>query len=117
MTFAAVMLAACVAVSPVSDRIVAGDLAATSPAFAALDPDTMIGWAPAPGVRRDFPVAELHRSASGSAGSAGSGVVRGTESGAARSGPPSGGHTISSARRPGTARGFQPGSGARRRTR
>lgn len=61
MTVVAVMFAACLAVSPVSDRIVAGDLAPTSLAFAALDADTMIGWAPAPGVRRDFAVAELRR--------------------------------------------------------
>jgi flagella basal body P-ring formation protein FlgA len=61
MPIVGVALAVCVAVSAASDRIVAGDLAPVSPAFAALAPDAMIGWAPGPGVRRDFPVAELRR--------------------------------------------------------
>lgn len=56
-------LAACLAVSAVSDQIRAGDLAPASPAFAALDPGTVVGWAPAPGVRRVFGVAELRRMA------------------------------------------------------
>ena len=57
----AAALAACLAVSPTTDQVRAGDLAAASPAFAALDPDTVIGWAPAPGVRRIFAAAELRR--------------------------------------------------------
>ncbi|HLK49844.1 MAG TPA: flagellar basal body P-ring formation chaperone FlgA [Bryobacteraceae bacterium] len=56
-----VVLAACLVVSATSDRVRAGDLAAAGPAFAALDPDTVIGWAPAPGVQRVFSAAELRR--------------------------------------------------------
>jgi flagella basal body P-ring formation protein FlgA len=54
-------LAACLAVSAVSDHIRAVDLAPASEAFAALDPETVIGLAPAPGVRRVFSAAELGR--------------------------------------------------------
>jgi flagella basal body P-ring formation protein FlgA len=54
-------LAACLAVSAVSDHIRAVDLAPASETFAALDPATVIGLAPAPGVRRVFSVAELRR--------------------------------------------------------
>ena len=56
-----VALAACLAVSAVSDHVRAGDLALASQAFAALDPETVIGLAPAPGVRRVFSAAELRR--------------------------------------------------------
>ena len=61
MGIAVVALAACLAVPAASDRIAAGDLAAACPALATLDPTTIIGWAPAPGVPRVFPVAELRR--------------------------------------------------------
>src|SRR5579872_6657454 len=56
-----VALAACLAVPAVSDQIRAADLAPASPAFAALDPAAVVGWAPAPGVQRVFPAAELRR--------------------------------------------------------
>jgi flagella basal body P-ring formation protein FlgA len=56
-------LAACVAVPAASDKIVAGDLAPFSPAFANVNPAAFIGWAPAPGVRGIFSVAELRRTA------------------------------------------------------
>jgi flagella basal body P-ring formation protein FlgA len=56
-----VALVACLAVSAASDRILAGYLAAQSEAFAALDPGAVIGWAPAPGIRRVFSTAELRR--------------------------------------------------------
>jgi len=55
------LLAACLAVPARSDHVVAGDLAAASAAFAAVDPDAVVGWAPAPGMARIFPVAELRR--------------------------------------------------------
>ena len=56
-----VALAACLAVPAVSDQIRAADLAPASRAFAELDPAAVVGWAPAPGVQRVFPVAELRR--------------------------------------------------------
>lgn len=56
-----VALAACLSVSAVSDHVRAGDLAPASEAFAGLDPETVIGLAPAPGVRRVFSMAELGR--------------------------------------------------------
>lgn len=56
-------LAACVAVPAGSDKIVAGDLAPRSPAFAEVEAAAFIGWAPAPGVRRIFSAAELRRTA------------------------------------------------------
>jgi len=43
------------------DRILAGDLAAEIPAFAKWAPDTELGYAPAPGLRRVFRAAELER--------------------------------------------------------
>ncbi len=52
----------CVAVE--GDRIRAADLAAVVPAFAAMPPDTELGYSPAPGVRRVFHAAELRRLAS-----------------------------------------------------
>jgi flagella basal body P-ring formation protein FlgA len=42
------------------DRIIAGDLAASLPAFAQLAPDTALGASPLPGVRRVFHRPELH---------------------------------------------------------
>ena len=56
-----VALAACLAVPAISDQIRAADLAPASAAFAALDPAAVVGWAPAPGVQRVFPAAELRR--------------------------------------------------------
>ena len=56
-------LAACMVVPSGSDKIVAGDLAPRSPAFTEVDAAAFIGWAPAPGVRRIFSVAELRRTA------------------------------------------------------
>jgi flagella basal body P-ring formation protein FlgA len=50
---------ACHAVN--SDRIVSGDLAAVSPDFAGLPPETAIGYAPQPGGRRTLEPAELLR--------------------------------------------------------
>ncbi len=58
---ASIALAACVAIPAASDSIVAGDVAASIPAFATLPADTVLGWAPAPGVRRVFRAAELGR--------------------------------------------------------
>ena len=49
--------AACLQVD--ADRILAKDLAVARPEFAALDPETEIGFAPNPGVIRVFQVAEL----------------------------------------------------------
>jgi len=53
------MAMACVAVD--GDRIRARDLASAVPAFAAVPPDTEMGYTPAPGVRRVFHAAELGR--------------------------------------------------------
>ena len=61
MGLLAVAVAACLPVSSVSDHIRAVDLAPASETFAALDPATVIGLAPAPGVRRVFSAAELRR--------------------------------------------------------
>lgn len=54
-------LAGCLPVS--SDVIRAEDLAKAAPAFAAAPPDTRIGYAPVPGARRTFQVADLEREA------------------------------------------------------
>jgi flagella basal body P-ring formation protein FlgA len=54
-------LAACLSLSPASDRVVAGDLAATFPEWAAVPPGTALGLAPAPGVQRIFRLPELRR--------------------------------------------------------
>jgi len=54
-------LAACLSVQPASEHVVAGDLASASASFASLPPDTVLAWAPEPGVPRVFPVAELRR--------------------------------------------------------
>jgi len=58
---AAFALAGCLAVSAGADRILAGDLAAAFPAFAAASPDAEIALAPAPGVVRIFRAPELQR--------------------------------------------------------
>jgi len=58
---AAFALAGCLAVSAGADRIVAGDLAAALPAFAAANPDAEVALAPAPGVARVFTAPELQR--------------------------------------------------------
>jgi flagella basal body P-ring formation protein FlgA len=52
-------LAACLSLSPASDRVLAGDLAAAFPEWAAVPPGTELGLAPAPGVRRVFRLPEL----------------------------------------------------------
>lgn len=57
-------LAACVAIGANADHVVAGDLAAASPAFAGIPADTVLGWAPAPGAPRVFHRSELRRLAS-----------------------------------------------------
>jgi flagella basal body P-ring formation protein FlgA len=49
--------AACISVS--GDRIRAADLAPTIPGFFAVDPEQIIGYAPAPGVQRVFTAREL----------------------------------------------------------
>src|SRR5208282_472496 len=46
------------------DRILARDLAAATPAFALWPPETELGYAPAPGLRRVLRAAELRRLAS-----------------------------------------------------
>jgi flagella basal body P-ring formation protein FlgA len=58
---AAFALAGCLAVSAGADRILAGDLAAAFPAFAAAPADAEIALAPAPGVARVFRAPELQR--------------------------------------------------------
>jgi len=61
MPLAAFALAGCLAVGAGSDRIVAGDLAAAFPQWAAVPPDTPLALAPAPGVLRVFRLQELRR--------------------------------------------------------
>jgi flagellar basal body P-ring formation protein FlgA len=58
---AAFALTGCLAVGAGADRILAGDLAAASPVFAAASPDAEIALAPAPGVVRVFSAPELRR--------------------------------------------------------
>ena len=58
---AAFALAGCLAVGTARDRIVAGDLAAGFPQWAAVPAETTLGLAPAPGVQRVFRVLELRR--------------------------------------------------------
>ena len=60
---AAFALAGCLAVGAARDRIVAGDLAARFPQWAAVPPETPLALAPAPGVERVFRVLELRRMA------------------------------------------------------
>lgn len=43
------------------ERILAGDIARAVPAFAAIAPELVLGYAPAPGARRSFGAAELAR--------------------------------------------------------
>jgi flagella basal body P-ring formation protein FlgA len=61
MPMAVLAAAACIAVSPESDRISASDLTLSFPAFAAVPGDTPVALAPAPGVRRIFSIPELRR--------------------------------------------------------
>jgi flagella basal body P-ring formation protein FlgA len=61
MPLAAFALAGCLAVGPAGDRILAGDLAAGFPEWAAVPAETPLGLAPAPGVQRVFRVLELRR--------------------------------------------------------
>jgi flagella basal body P-ring formation protein FlgA len=58
---AAFALAGCLAVGPASDQILAGDLSAGFPEWAAVPPATALGLAPAPGVQRVFRLPELRR--------------------------------------------------------
>ena len=61
MPLAAFALAGCLAVGAAGDRILAGDLAAAFPEWAAVPAETPFGLAPAPGVQRVFGVLELRR--------------------------------------------------------
>jgi flagella basal body P-ring formation protein FlgA len=61
MPLAAFALAGCLAVGAGSDRILAGDLAAGFPEWAAVPPETPLALAPAPGVQRVFRLPELRR--------------------------------------------------------
>jgi flagella basal body P-ring formation protein FlgA len=61
MPLAAFALAGCLAVGPAGDRILAGDLAAGFPEWAAVPAETPLGLAPAPGVQRVFRLLELRR--------------------------------------------------------
>jgi flagella basal body P-ring formation protein FlgA len=63
MPLAAFALAGCLAVAADRDRILAGDLAAGFPEWAAVPAETPLGLAPAPGVQRIFRVLELRRMA------------------------------------------------------
>jgi flagella basal body P-ring formation protein FlgA len=58
---AAFTLAGCLAVGAAHDRVLAGDLAAGFPEWAAVPPGTPLALAPAPGVQRVFRVPELRR--------------------------------------------------------
>ena len=59
MPLAAFAIAGCLAVNPGSDRILAADLAPAWPAMAEIPGETVLAPAPAPGVARVFPAAEL----------------------------------------------------------
>lgn len=61
MALAAIAMVGCLSVNPGSDRIRAADLAPAFPAMAEVHGDTIIAPAPAPGVVRVFPAAELRR--------------------------------------------------------
>lgn len=61
ISLAAFALTSCLAVSAGSDHIVAGDLAPAFPGFENVAADTVLGFAPAPGVVRIFRVQELQR--------------------------------------------------------
>jgi flagella basal body P-ring formation protein FlgA len=58
------MAAACVGVTPDSDKVLARDLAQAIPAFGDLAPDTPVALAPVAGARRVFHAAELRQIAS-----------------------------------------------------
>jgi flagella basal body P-ring formation protein FlgA len=58
---AAFALAGCFAVGSARDQILAGDLAAALPEWAAAPPETSLALAPAPGVQRVFRPLELRR--------------------------------------------------------
>jgi len=58
---ASLALAGCLAVSPGSDHILAGDLVPAFPAFAGVAADIPVALAPAPGVQRVFRLPELGR--------------------------------------------------------
>jgi flagella basal body P-ring formation protein FlgA len=58
---ATIVMTGCLAVSAVSDRITAADLAAAIPGLAVPAPDAYVSLAPAPGVQRIFRVPELQR--------------------------------------------------------
>ena len=57
----AILLAAASCVAVDGDRILARDLASASAAFATVEPDAELGYAPAPGASRTFHPAELKR--------------------------------------------------------
>jgi flagella basal body P-ring formation protein FlgA len=61
MMLAALALAGCLAVDPAADQILLADLASAFPVSAVLPNQTVIGFAPAPGVERRFETAELRR--------------------------------------------------------
>ena len=61
MALSTLALATCLAVPAASDHVVARDLAPASAAFAGLPADTVLTWAPEPGVRRALGAAELRR--------------------------------------------------------
>jgi flagella basal body P-ring formation protein FlgA len=61
MMLAALALAGCLAVDPAADQILLADLASAWAASAVLPKDTVIAFAPAPGVERRFETAELRR--------------------------------------------------------
>jgi flagella basal body P-ring formation protein FlgA len=58
---AAFALSGCLAMGTARDQVVAGDLAAGYPEWAAVPAETPLGLAPAPGVQRVFRVLELRR--------------------------------------------------------
>ncbi len=59
MILPGLLIAACIGVTPDSDRILAGDLAQALPVFGELAPDTPIAFAPVAGSRRIFHASEL----------------------------------------------------------
>jgi flagella basal body P-ring formation protein FlgA len=61
MSLAVVAMASCLAVSPASDRITTGDLAAAIPGLTVPAPGAQVALAPVPGVQRIFRVPELRR--------------------------------------------------------
>ncbi len=57
----AVLLLAAACLPAEGEKILARDMARGCPAFAAIEGETVLGWAPAPGVRRSFGAGELAR--------------------------------------------------------